>query len=131
MESYAVAVVVETPEGIPLVLDPQKPIPRFWKFPGGRNRQGEKPIETAARELDEETGICLLPNQLTLIYQEIRTNESGEHLFFLFRAKIPEKIGLSLRAKEKEFTAFFTQKKIETVSDFFPNHRSLLPKLKM
>lgn len=39
--------------------------PRQWCFPGGRREPGESGAECAARELAEETGIRLAPDELT------------------------------------------------------------------
>ncbi len=39
MPGNAVAVLIITPEGIPLIRDPKKPAPVFWKVPGGRGHE--------------------------------------------------------------------------------------------
>lgn len=126
MVNYAVAIIVETPDGIPLVSDPQKPSPRFWKFPGGRNHPGEMPPETAIRELNEETGVNLSTGKLKLIHQEERTSSGRNHLFFLFHAKMSKRVKLCERGEGGELVKFFTPEKIKTMPDFFPNHKALL-----
>jgi 8-oxo-dGTP pyrophosphatase MutT (NUDIX family) len=46
-----------------------------WFIPGGHVEQGERPIESAARELFEEAGITLDPADLTLV--DIMSYETG------------------------------------------------------
>ncbi len=45
---------------------------RSLSFPGGGVRQGEKPVEAAARELREEVGILVQPSELRFV-REIHT----------------------------------------------------------
>ena len=40
---HAAAVLIISPDGIPVVRDPKKPIPRYWKLPGGRSEGKETP----------------------------------------------------------------------------------------
>ena len=47
-----------------------------WFFPGGHVEQGERPIESAARELEEEAGIVAGPTALALA--DVMTYETGE-----------------------------------------------------
>ena len=46
-----------------------------WFIPGGHVEQGERPVESAARELFEEAGIAIEPEALTLI--DIMSYETG------------------------------------------------------
>jgi 8-oxo-dGTP pyrophosphatase MutT (NUDIX family) len=46
-----------------------------WFIPGGHVEQGERPVESAARELFEEAGIVIEPEALTLI--DIMSYETG------------------------------------------------------
>lgn len=127
--NYAVAIIVETPDGIPLVSDPEKPSPHFWKFPGGRNRAREMPPETAVRELKEETGITMPAHSLTLTHWEERTSAGKNHQFFLFHGKTNKSVKLCERGEGGELVKFFTLEKIKTMPDFFPNHRPLINKV--
>lgn len=58
--------------------------PGFWNFPGGRVEPGEGPRAAAARELTEESGICLGPETLrwAFSYRETR------HLVHVFWTKL-------------------------------------------
>lgn len=57
-----------------------------WELPGGGGLPGEDPATTARRELREETGLNLRPDQLTGIYFEA-THDAGQpflHIVFRF-----------------------------------------------
>lgn len=124
-KNYAVAIILETPSGIPLVFDPHKPEPHFWKFPGGRNHPGETPGETAIRELKEETSVGIPPDALRLIHEEARGDPKGRHWFFLFWAKISNSVSISPHGAGGEMVKLFSLETIKTMPDFFPNHRAL------
>jgi ADP-ribose pyrophosphatase YjhB (NUDIX family) len=118
---YATAVVIEGPgKKIPLVLNPNKPLPHFWKFPGGRSERGEIPEETAIREIAEETGLTL--NRVA----ELATMDRGDHMLHLFGAKIPSFDGLAQTGIDGEQVALFSYEEIIAMVDFFGPHRELL-----
>lgn len=109
----ATAVLVLSPEGIPLVKDPSKPEPVRWKLPGGKGKEideqlttgalrestdGEKAllsvyptvsdefptaVACAARELQEETHIAVTHNELCLLSVE-RRKYPQPHWYFVF-----------------------------------------------
>jgi len=121
----AVAVLVVCPKGIPLVLDPSKPRPLFWKLPGGKSEEGETPAEAGVRELDEETGIKTLPKSLGLLVKEYR----HDHEYFVFSAKLEETPALRWAGEEGEKIQFFSPKEILEMPDFFPPHRQIVEKI--
>ena len=128
-EAYAVAVIVVTPQGIPLVWDPKKPSPIYWKFPGGQGDGLEIREDCAVRELEEETGISLSTGQLQLVAQEDR----GDHTFFLFQADLLFLPGLKQQGDEGERIKVFKPRQILGMQDFLPGHhrigRSILAQL--
>ena len=69
---HAVAVLIVTPQGIPLVKDPKKPPPPLWKLPGGRGPASETAKEVAIREIKEELGIALTEEDLNIVHIEDR-----------------------------------------------------------
>ncbi len=119
--AYAVAVFVESPEGIPLVKDPQKPNP-WWKFAGGRSEAGENAKETAIREIDEELGFTLEDKNVKQIYTENREN----HIFVLFKTTLDSLAGLREKGIDGEEIKVFSLAEIKKMSDFMPNHRRIL-----
>jgi len=60
-----------------------------WDFPGGGVEAGESPNQGAARELMEEAGITLDPQDLTLVYAETTyyspTADSNTRVLFMAR----------------------------------------------
>jgi 8-oxo-dGTP diphosphatase len=52
----------------------------FWNVPSGRVEDGESPAEGAARELEEETGLVVAPDRLTLVSTVRTTSDGGESL---------------------------------------------------
>lgn len=122
--AFAVAVFVESPEGIPLVNDPKKPN-SWWKFAGGNSEENEKPEETAVREIWEELGFSLDKEKLKLLYKEDREN----HIFFLYKYEIDSLKGMRKEGDEREEIKVFSLGEIKESQDFMPNHRRIIEKL--
>ena len=116
MPGHAVAIMVVAPERIPLIRDPKKPAPVYWKIPGGRSEGEETAEEVALRELEEEIGISM--DELRLVYQENR----GNHVFSLFRLDLPRLPQLKEHGDEGEEIKIFTPQEILLRGDFFPPH---------
>ena len=122
--NYAVGIIVQTPNGIPLVSDPKKPAPHYWKFPGGRAEIDETPEATAQRELREETGIQLELAQLEVVHSEDRES----HTFFLFNTRLDTAPSLLDQGSEQESVKYFSREEILSMPDFFPPHLALAQK---
>ncbi|MDE2038070.1 MAG: NUDIX hydrolase [Patescibacteria group bacterium] len=119
---HATAVLIVSPEGIPLVRDPKKPAPRYWKLPGGRSEDGETPEECAVREIREELGIVLDQDDLEVIEQQDR----GNHTLTFFRAKAADLKGLKTAGDEREEIEVFTLAEAARLPDLFPNHARIM-----
>jgi len=50
-----------------LVRRAYPPYAGYWALPGGHIDPGEAPAEAAVRELDEETGLMLTPDTMTVV----------------------------------------------------------------
>jgi ADP-ribose pyrophosphatase YjhB (NUDIX family) len=122
---HAVAVLIVTPQGIPLIRDPKKPAPVFWKAPGGRGGANETAKSAAAREVREETGLVLSEDNLEPILEENR----GSHILTLFIAKLPSLPPLKDRGDEGEEIRAFPAKEVLSLPDFFPNHKRAYEKI--
>ncbi|MBU6500520.1 MAG: NUDIX hydrolase [Patescibacteria group bacterium] len=121
----AVAVLIITPQGIPLIRDPKKPSPVYWKAPGGRGSGAESAEEVALREIREEIGIKLKKEDLSAIYRE----DKGSHILTMFRADLPALPQLKTRGDEGEEIKVFLPKDIMSMPDFFSNHRAIYGKI--
>lgn len=119
---YAVAVLIITPQGVPLIRDPKKPVPVFWKLPGGRSNVPETAEQAAVREVKEEIGIIIKEKELGIIYQEDR----GSHILIIFRIDLPALSQLKKRGDEGEEIKIFSPQEILSMNDFFPNHRKVV-----
>ncbi len=118
-ESYAVTVLIITPQGIPLIRDPKKTPPVFWKAPGGRSKAGETAEATAIREVKEEIGITLQEKDLVVTYEESR----GSHVAVLFTATLASLEKLRSKGDENEEIRVFSPQEVRSMPDLFPNHR--------
>jgi 8-oxo-dGTP diphosphatase len=61
--------------------------PLNWEIPGGAAELDETPTENVLREVREETGLTVIPEQLTGIYYE-RKGPGFEVLHFAFRCRV-------------------------------------------
>jgi 8-oxo-dGTP pyrophosphatase MutT (NUDIX family) len=62
--------------------------PEMWCFPGGGLEEGEEPVAGACRELAEETGVVLAPEDLTDLGRfELVTADRGTFWFHAFAAR--------------------------------------------
>ncbi|TSC53813.1 MAG: hypothetical protein LiPW39_56 [Parcubacteria group bacterium LiPW_39] len=122
--AYAVAVFVESPEGIPLVKDPKKPHP-WWKFAGGRSEAGENAKGAVIREAYEELGFTLEDKNVKQIYTENREN----HVFVLFKTTLDSLAGLREKGIDGEEIKVFSLEQIKQMPDFMPNHHRIIKQL--
>jgi len=124
LPSYAVAVLIITPQGIPLIRDPKKPAPVFWKAPGGRSVLNESAKAAAIREVEEEVGIMLSEKDLIVVFKK----DKESHMLVLFAANIKSLPNLKSRGDEGEEIKLFSPKQILAMPDFFPPHREAFGK---
>jgi len=66
----------------------------FWGFPSGKIRWGETILQTAARELMEETGLTATPRHMGIYHEQVVERESGQMLedkiFHIIHCSAPE-----------------------------------------
>jgi len=86
----AVMVIPVTPSGMHLIIKVYRhPSKRYlWEFPAGVMESGESPIESARRELVEETGI--IPDSVELLGSQIPVSGITGLPFHSLLAEIPE-----------------------------------------
>jgi ADP-ribose pyrophosphatase YjhB (NUDIX family) len=120
-KEHAVAVLVVSPTGIPLVKDPQKGPTLYWKAPGGRSRGDESAIDTAIREVDEEIGVTLAEKNLVLIC----TKDLPSHVVFFYVGKVDSLTGIKARGEKGEEVRVFSAHEVLALKDFLRNHRNV------
>jgi len=106
-----------------LIKDPSKPLPLFWKFPGGGIKKGESPAEAAIRELEEETGIIAQASDLRFIKALPRSG----HTMYVFSLESTFS-GLKERGDTGEITGIFDGSIFET-KVFLRQHRQIIKNL--
>lgn len=83
--SSASLTMVKTLEKALLVLEESKPRPHYWKLPGGGCSRGESPKQCASRELYEETGVNIPPEELAQFKEYQRPDG---HIVYAFVAQV-------------------------------------------
>lgn len=119
---HAVAVLIIAPEGVPLIRDPKKPAPRYWKLPGGRSEGSETAVVCAAREIDEELGIEIDPDALRVIEEQDRET----HTLNFFAIELRTLKGIKAVGDEQEEIRIFPAAEVKKLPDLFPNHRPIV-----
>lgn len=70
-------ILLQLRDNIPTIIHPGE-----WCFPGGHAEQGESPIETAIREIEEETGLKFLQSDLCPLFNHSGLS-GGKSKYFL------------------------------------------------
>lgn len=70
------------------------PFPRCWELIGGHGEENEQPLATAIREVREETGIVLLPEDCQFV--ESSPFNGGQALNWLYTVEVLEELPVVL-----------------------------------
>jgi 8-oxo-dGTP diphosphatase len=123
--AFAVAVLITSPDGTPLIRDPKKPAPRYWKLPGGRSEGGETAEECAVREIDEELGLEIDIDELKVSDEQDR----GNHTLVIFCLELSSLQGIKkVGDEQEEIQIFKSLMEIAKMPDLFPNHQRVVQK---
>ena len=100
--SGAIMVAPRTPSGKHLLIRTYRyPVKQeLWEFPAGLVEPGEDPVETATRELEEETG--LRASSASLIGTQFPVSGLISDTFYTVLAEVPESDESSLALQEDE-----------------------------
>ena len=124
---YACKIIVLDPEGYVVFVRETEKRNRSndWKLPGGRSETGEFPPETASRELEEETGIAMMPEDLKLAWTDHREG----HAVYVFVVKVSHFSHLKSEGDEGEEVGVFDFGSIADMPDFFKSDLNLMEKM--
>ncbi len=100
-------------EGRILLLEEDRMNQRMLNVPGGRMRPGETPMETAIREVQEETGIEARLHSLVAVIQGT-WSDGGLFAKFVFEG---EKIGGTERAEKTALIHWLTPEQVLNPSE--------------
>jgi len=81
-------VVIRDPSGRVLLVRRAYP-PGDWVLPGGNAEVDESPVETAIREVREETGLDVAPERMTGVYYQA-DHQAGEFIHFVFSGSLDD-----------------------------------------
>lgn len=100
----AVVLAIGPGKTIALVIEPDKPLPLYWKGFGGEGDDGESPEEVAARETEEEIGLRFDPEDFIQIGEPLLLGEHTKYHFLVFASSWE---GLKKRGDEGEIVQIF------------------------
>lgn len=90
--NYTVGSVVLLRDEQDRLLMLRQPGNRGWSLPGGLINKREAPIDAAARELREETGVKLPPEQLKQAVPSSMVNPRTQQVDCVFTATVPSEV---------------------------------------
>jgi 8-oxo-dGTP diphosphatase len=82
-----VSVIIKNGDRILLVKRTKKPWAGSWKAPGGHMEFGESPEETAAREVQEETGVTISEMKFRTMTNDIFEEDKRHYVTIWMEAK--------------------------------------------
>ncbi len=80
---------------------------KYFSLPGGYLRKGEKPVEAAIRELQEEVGVQVIADDLTLVFQAEHFWENRRDNVSIFILETSEKPQITVDNREVLSAKFY------------------------
>lgn len=105
-----------------LVRAPRKPYPKLWNFPGGKKEAGETPVDTAIRELEQETGLRVEEKNMVPCGKVLRDG----YPVYIFGTYVFDTSSLKDRGATGEEVCLFNEKLFPLMDDFVPENKGLL-----
>lgn len=95
-------VIIKSDQGNILIL--KSNYKKTWQFPGGGVDSGESPEAGAVREVEEETGLTIKPEDLNIAGTIYKQDE--EMLFIIFEYNIPIAENAQIVVQDDEITTY-------------------------
>jgi ADP-ribose pyrophosphatase YjhB (NUDIX family) len=89
MPTYTIGAVVVLRDERDRLLLIRQPPGHGWSVPAGLMDRGEQPVVAAARELGEEAGIKISPEELTALQPNALVHLDGRWIDFVFTGRVP------------------------------------------
>jgi ADP-ribose pyrophosphatase YjhB (NUDIX family) len=89
------------------ILLQRQPPGHGWSIPGGLLERGERPAEGAARELFEESGVKVNPEDLVPMHPNVIVHTAGRWVDCVFEAKVPADTPINVAVGEVLEAAWF------------------------
>ena len=107
-------VAIEDPSGQLLIV--KATYKSYWTMPGGVIDAGESPKQAALREVKEEVGLSLTPEDTQFVGVVFRTSDAIDTYQFIFRAKIDDTLAGAIVLQESEIAehAFVSRDQIRS-----------------
>ncbi len=99
----------------------KKRFPGWWALPGGHIDQGEDPLQAAIREVQEETGVIITPEEIKLKAVALNSHLDLEELYivFIFLTKL-KTLPILDRVSSEGFARLININKLESMSNILP-----------
>jgi 8-oxo-dGTP pyrophosphatase MutT (NUDIX family) len=119
-EDYHASVFIRGPNNqTVLITDLLRPPPQLWKFPGGGVEPEDRdPLDTAVREVEEETGITIERDALHLL----EPLNMGKYTMYFFEAVTDNFDGFRKKSPNSELAGIFNIDELYRMVDFHPRY---------
>jgi 8-oxo-dGTP pyrophosphatase MutT (NUDIX family) len=106
--------------------------PNTWSVVGGEVEPGEDPLVAGLRELEEETGIEIEPNDARVIGSTVRHQPDSSSRYTTFVVRVPQSMSkrrMDLNRENDEAQWWTAEDVVNHLDDLHPGLRAVLPKI--
>ncbi|MEZ4103858.1 MAG: NUDIX hydrolase [Candidatus Paceibacterota bacterium] len=109
-----------------LIKRAKSPFKNMWALPGGKLESGERVVETAVRELEEETSVAVAVKDLKFFgyFDAVDRDPRGQFTSFAFLVEMSEKPTVTPKTDAKEYKWF----PLNDLPDLAFDHQEIIEK---